>query len=186
MRKRTQLVDPKPEPAAEYDGPSKSQLKRDMTALQVLGRQITELSPERVAQLGLPERLHEEILAFRKISAHEGARRQMQLIGRLMRDVDPQPLREALERFNGASKAEIAAMHIAERWRDRLLASPEVLTEFANVHPGLDLTRMRTLLRNAAREKNEARPPRDFRELYRMIRAAMAGATQSSNAEEKP
>ena len=189
MRKRTQLVDPKPDPGPVYDRPSKSQLKRDMTELQVLGKQIAELPIHRIGQLDLPERLYLEILEFRKINAHEGARRQMQLIGKLMRDVDPLPLREAIDRFNGASRIEVATMHLAERWRDRLLAEPGALTEFANAYPALDVTRMRTLLRNAAKEKNEGKPPRDFRELYRMIRAAMAAspdATDSNQLEVNP
>lgn len=174
MRNPNLLVDPKPEAPTVYDRPSKSQLKRDMTALQVLGREIADLSVQRIASLGLPERLHEAILAYQKITAHEGGRRQLQFIGRLMREVDPLPLREALDRFNGASRAEVTEMHLAERWRDRLLQDASVLTEFANTFPGTDLTRMRTLIRNAAKEHAENKPLRDYREIYRAIREAMA------------
>ena len=77
-------------------------------------------------------------------------------------------------RFNGASRAEVTEMHLAERWRDRLLENPRVLTEFADTFPGTDLTRMRTLMRNAAREQAENKPLRDYREIYRAIREAMA------------
>ena len=174
MRNPNLLVDPKPEAPTVYDRPSKSQLKRDMTALQVLGREIADLSVQRIASLGLPERLHEAILAYQKITAHEGGRRQLQFIGRLMREVDPLPLREALDRFNGSSRAEVTEMHLAERWRDRLLQDASVLTEFANTFPGTDLTRMRTLIRNAAKEHAENKPLRDYREIYRAIREAMA------------
>ena len=186
MRNRTLLVDPQPEPPTVYDRPSKSQLKRDSTALQVLGREIADLSVERITSLGLPERLCEAFLAYKKITAHEGGRRQLQFIGRLMRDVDPLPLREALDRFNGASKAEVIEMHLAERWRDRLLSEAGVLTEFANTYPGTDLTRMRTLMRNAAREKAENKPLRDYREMYRAIREAIGarGAPQQTEAGE--
>ena len=179
MRTRTRLVDPQPEPPTEYDRPSKSQMKRDMTALQDLGREIAALSPDRIAHLGLPERLFDALIQFRGITAHEGARRQMQFIGRLMRDVDPLPLREALDRFNGASRAEVAEMHLAERWRDRLLADTQSLTEFAHAHPVTDFTRLRNLIRNAAREKAAGRPQREYRELYRAIRAAMAARGQA-------
>jgi ribosome-associated protein len=174
-RTRTVLVDPQPEPGPVYTRPSKSQMKRDMTSLQVLGRELAALSKDRLAQLGLPERLHEALLAYRTITAHEGSRRQMQFIGRLMRDVDPEPLREALDRFNGASRAEVADMHLAERWRERLLEEGgNALTEFASAYAGADLTRIRTLIRNAQKETKEGKPPRDYRELYRAIRDAMA------------
>jgi ribosome-associated protein len=187
MRTRTVLVDPQPEPGPVFTRPSKSQMKRDMTSLQVLGRELAALSKDRLAQLSLPERLHEALLAYRTITAHEGARRQMQFIGRLMRDVDPEPLREALDRFNGASRAEVADMHLAERWRDRLLEEGATLTEFAGTYAGADLTRIRTLIRNARKETTEGKPPRDYRELYRAIRDAMAArhaATQPDTTEE--
>lgn len=186
MRIRTQLVDPKPAPAPQYDRPSKSQMKRDMTALQDLGRELAALPPERLEQLGLPERLHDAFVQYRQITAHEGARRQMQFIGKLMRAVDPAPLREALDRYHGASRAEVAEMHAAERWRERLLADATVLTEFAAAHPGADLTRMRTLMRNAARERHEAKAPRDYRELYRAIRDAMAARPGPPATGEAP
>ena len=186
MRTRTLLVDPQPDPPTEYDRPSKSQLKRDMTALQALGRELAALSIERIGQLDLPERLHDAIIDFRRINAHEGARRQMQFIGRLMRDVDPAPLREALDRFNGASKAEVAEMHLAERWRDRLLADAQCLTEFADAHPGTDFTRLRNLIRSAGKEKAAGRPLREYRELYRAIRAAMATRQPTPDSEKTP
>ncbi|MBL8383972.1 MAG: DUF615 domain-containing protein [Burkholderiales bacterium] len=184
MRHRTQLVDPRPEPGPEYDRPSKSQMKRDMTALQDLGRELAALSPERLAQLALPDRLRDAIADFRRITAHEGARRQMQFIGRLMRDVDPAPLRDALERFHGTSRAEVAEMHAAERWRERLLADPQVLAEFAAAHPAADQVRLRALVRGAAAEKTLGKPPRQYRELYRALREAMAARTDSTDAKE--
>ena len=174
MRNRTLLVNPAPREVTVYDRPSKSQLKRDSTAMQVLGREIAALSRERIAQLALPEKLHEAVIAYQKITAHEGGRRQLQYIGRLMRDVDPAPIREALDRFSGASKAEVAAMHLAERWRERLLADPAAFTEFAAQYAPGEIGELRTLIRNAAREKNDQRPPKDYRELYRAIRATMA------------
>ena len=132
----------------------------------------------------LPERLRDAIQAYRKITAHEGSRRQLQFIGRLMRDVDPAPLREALDRFNGASKAEVAEMHLAERWRERLLGEPAALTEFADAHPGADIKRLRVLLRNAAKEKAAGKPLRDYRELYRAIREAFVEASDQPEEGE--
>lgn len=173
MRNRTLLVNPPPKEVTVYDRPSKSQLKRDSTAMQELGREVAALSRERIAQLHLPEKLFDAFIAYQKITAREGGRRQLQYLGRLMRDVDPAPIREALDKFNGASKAEVAQMHLAERWRERLLDDTAALTEFAQRYTPADMTRLRTLIRNAKKEKLENRPPRDYRDLYREIRAAM-------------
>lgn len=179
MRNRTLLVDPRPAPLPVYEGPSKSQRKRDMTALQKLGARLAELSSERIAELDLPERLADELAAYKRITAHEGARRQMQLIGKLMRDVDPAPLLAALDRFAGASKAEVAAMHAAERWRERLLGEAGAMTEFAAAYPACDMQHLRSLVRAAGGDRTSGKVARDYRELYRMIRAAMAADAEN-------
>ncbi|MBL8376329.1 MAG: DUF615 domain-containing protein [Burkholderiales bacterium] len=187
MRKRTLLVDPRPAPPLVYDGPSKSQRKRDMTALQGLGARLATLSADRIAELDLPERLADALTDYKRITAHEGARRQMQLIGKLMRDVDPAPLIQALERFSGASRSEVAAMHTAERWRERLLGEAGAMTEFAAAHPASDMQHLRSLVRGAGGDRSSGRVARDYRELYRAIRAAMAtGQAASESTTEDP
>ena len=183
MRNRTLLVNPPPKEVTVYDRPSKSQLKRDSTAMQELGREVADLSRERITQLNLPEKLFDAFIAYQKITAREGGRRQLQYLGRLMRDVDPAPIREALDKFNGASKAEVTQMHLAERWRERLLDDSAALTEFAQRYAPADITRLRTMIRNAKKEKLENRPPRDYRDLYREIRAAM-DAVPATPADE--
>ena len=183
MRNRTQLVDPAPPPKTEYDRPSKSQLKRDSTALQDLGRELGELPRERLRELELPEKLLEALLAYQTITAHEGKRRQFQYIGKLMRDVDPVPLREALERFSGASKAEVQDMHLAERWRERLLGEDAaVFAEFAGAYPRTDLQQLRVLIRNAKKERETGKPPRDFRKLYQLIREQLDAVRRGAPA----
>lgn len=92
---------PAPETA---ERPSKTQRKEMMHALQDLGRELVELDPSRVATLGLSEQLSEAITLARKLTRHEAKRRQMQYIGRLMRDVDPQPLIDALTRWSGGAR----------------------------------------------------------------------------------
>jgi len=181
MRNRTLLVNPAAPPAPVYDRPSKSQLKRDSTALQDLGRELGELSRERLGELDLPEKLREALLAYQVITAHEGKRRQFQYIGKLMREVDPQPLREALERFSGASKAEVNDMHLAERWRERLLGEDAaVFAEFAGDYPRTDLQQLRTSIRNAKKERETSKPPRDFRKLYQLIREQIDAARKAA------
>jgi ribosome-associated protein len=185
MRNRTLLVNPEPPPKTEYDRPSKSQVKRDMTALQELGREVSELPRDRIAELDLPEKLRDALLDYQKITAHEGKRRQYQFIGKLMRNIDPEPLREALERFNGDSKAEVSDMHLAERWRERLLGEENVLPEFAAAYPATDLQQLRVLIRNARKEKAENKPPRDFRKLYQLIREQIDANRKGSAIEDE-
>lgn len=184
MRNRTLLVNPEPPPKPEYDRPSKSQIKRDMEALQELGREVSELPRERIIELDLPEKLRDALLDYKTINAHEGKRRQYQYIGKLMRGIDPAPLRDAVDRFNGDSKAEVHDMHLAERWRERLLAEEPALAEFAQTYPGTDLQQLRTLIRNARKEKAAAKPPRDYRKLYQLVRTQIDGAAASDAAHE--
>ena len=157
-----------PAPADGEVKPSKSQRKRDMHALQDLGERLVDLPTERLSRLDLPEELRSAVREARRITSHEGRRRQMQYIGRLMRSIDPEPIREAIAALDGRSAAEIARHHRLERLRARLLADEGVLAELGG--PGADLQRLRQLRRNALKEQAEGRPPRAFRELFRLLR----------------
>ncbi|MEW5890054.1 MAG: ribosome biogenesis factor YjgA [Pseudomonadota bacterium] len=154
----------------EFDRPSKSRRKRDMHALQELGASLVELSPERLARMELPEDLREAVRAAQRMTKHEARRRQMQYIGRLMRVVDPQPIRDALDALNGSSRSQAALQHRLERLRSRLLEDEEVLGEIAAQAPGADLQHLRRLRRNALKEQEAGRPPRSYRELFRELR----------------
>ena len=170
---RGTLIDPtkNEHDAFDYgDRPSKSQRKRDSTAVQDLGAQLVELSKEKIASLGLPEKVQDALIACQSITAHEGRRRQLQYIGKVMRDIDAEPIRAALEKFAGNSKREIADMHLAERWRERMLKDADAVALFANEFPGVDLQQLRTAIRNAQKEQAQNKPPRDFRKLYQLVK----------------
>jgi ribosome-associated protein len=155
---------------------SKSQVKRDMAELRSLGVSLLELPQSQVEALSLPEALAAALRDARRITSHEARRRQMQYIGKLMREVDPAPIRAALEAAAGRSGAARARQRQLEQWRERLIADDSALTEFAAAHPAVDLQSLRTLIRNARKEIAGARPPRAQRELFRMVRdAAEAG-----------
>ena len=103
-------------PASETtDRPSKTQRKEMMHALQNLGRELVELDPSRLASLDLPEQLAEAIALARRLTRHEAKRRQMQYVGRLMRDVDPQPLIDALARWSGGTRGRTESRGVASR-----------------------------------------------------------------------
>lgn len=155
---------------APDDKPSKTRRKRDMHALQTVGERLLEFSPERLSRMNLPEKLVEAVLAARRITKHEARRRQMQYIGRLMREIDPEPIREALAIADGQSAAQTAWHHELERLRARLLEDEAVLGEIAQRLPAADLGHLRTLRRNALREQATGKSPRAFRELFRVLR----------------
>lgn len=151
---------------------SKSQRKREMTALQDLGAELVKLSADRLGKLDLPEFLREALLEARRLNSHGALRRQMQYIGKLMRNVDSAPIAEQLAAIRGESAAAKAEFHAIERWRDRLLRDDQALTAWLAAHPRGDAQHARQLIRNARRELAEGKPPKSSRELFRFLRDA--------------
>ena len=150
--------------------PSKTRRKKDMLALQDLGKALVELSAAHLAAMTLPEDLKAAVDEARRLKTHEAKRRQLQYIGRLMRDIEAEPIRAQLDALEGNSAQATAAHKRLEAWRTRLMADDEALTAFAAEHPGADLQSLRTLIRNARKEQKEAKPPRAYRELFRAIK----------------
>lgn len=157
----------------EYEQPSKSQRKREMQELQKVGARLVELNTAQLAQIELPEPLFEAILEAQRIGDFEGRRRQLQYIGKLMREVDPAPIRAKLEQWHGVARAHTASQHLAERWRERLLDEDGALALFANEFPGSNLQRLRSLVASIKRDKAVGRPLRNYRELFRAVRDIM-------------
>jgi ribosome-associated protein len=168
------------DPAA---GPSKSQLKRDMQALQDLGAALTEFGPQQLASLDLPSGLREALDAYRQTRSHEGRRRQMQFIGKLMRQADVQPIREAVEAKRAGRSLDAALQHAAEQWRADLIADDAALQRWASERPQSDLQHIRSLVRAArkdaeiAAERTAANQTvhgsRAARDLFRAVRDAL-------------
>lgn len=158
------------EPEQIPDRPSKSQIKRDMAALQGLGAALVELSKERLARIELPDSLREAIRDAQRFTRHEAHRRQLQYIGRLMRQIDPAPIQAALDEIRGLSAAANARQHALERLRERLLADEAVLGEIVRTWPNVDLQQLRQLRRRALQERATDKPPRAFREIFRILR----------------
>jgi len=152
------------------DLPSKSQRKRDMDALQDIGAELTELNEQQLASIELPENLRDAVLAARVMKHNEARRRQVQYIGKLMRQVDPAPIRASLDGFLSVSAEHTARLHHIERWRERLLAEPLAVSEFIAAFPEADSQQLRTLIRNTIDERHRNKPPKHFRALFQMIR----------------
>ncbi len=156
--------------ASEDDRPSKSQLKREMTALQDMGGELVKLSKDRLQRMDLPERLLSAVLEAQRITSHGAIRRQMQLIGKLMRGVDAEAIGEQLAEIRGESDAAKAVFHALERWRERLLTDDDALTLWLAEHPEADAQLIRQLIRNARREAAEGKPPKSSRALFKLLR----------------
>jgi ribosome-associated protein len=162
-------------PASADEQPvSKTRRKKDMHALQALGEALVALSPAQLSGLSLPERLADAIGAAKRIPTFEGRRRQMQYIGRLMREVDPEPIAQRLQLLRNARGQDNARHHEAERWREKLLAEDSALTELAAARPGLDTQQLHTLVRNARREAARGGAPKAQRALFRAVRDLLA------------
>ena len=154
----------------EQPGPSKTQRKHEMHALQDLGLSLVELDPARLATLALPERLVDAITLLRKLNKHEARRRQLQYIGRLMRDLDPAPLRMAISAWEQGSDLERARFAAIEGWRNRLLDEAEGLDAFVAAHPGAARAPLAALVADARAERLRGAAPRKFRALFREIK----------------
>jgi ribosome-associated protein len=149
--------------------PSKTQRKKQMHELQALGTELVELSAQQLAALDLPETLRDAVMDAREITKFEARRRQLQYIGKLMRSVDPEPIRKTLAVSKAASRAHTARLHLIERWRERLLDDEAALDELITEQPQADVARLRLLIRNVQREREAGQPPKSFRELFRLL-----------------
>lgn len=158
------------------DEVSKSQRKRDMTALQKLGATLVALKLSQIEQLNLPEALLDAVMEARRLTKHEAIRRQMQFIGRVMRSVDAAPIQAQIDAWNGVNDQETAKQHQLERWRDRLVEDDAALAEFIAQFPACDAQPLRTLIRNTRKERALNKPLANYRALFRMLREIMQSA----------
>lgn len=141
-----------------------------MEALQDLGEKLVTLPRDKLDKLELPETLLNAINEAKRITSNGAIRRQMQYIGRLMREVETEPIIDQLQRWEGRHSAETAHFHQLERWRTRLLNEDAALSEFLQLYPQTDSQHLRTLIRNSQREYIANKPPKSSRELFKLIR----------------
>lgn len=166
------------------DEASKTDLKRESTELQKLGEALLELRADLMTRLALPEKLLDALDQARKISNFEGKRRQMQFIGKLMRPLDADPIREAInEQLNGSAQLTLQ-LHLAEQWRDKLVADDEALGNWLDTYPATDAQQLRALIRQARKDYKPEKPgeaPRHgkaYREIFQMVKEAMKAAQE--------
>jgi ribosome-associated protein len=171
------------------EAPSKSELKRRMHDLQDLGEAVAELPASRLAALKIEDRLRDAIVELGRTRSHEGKRRQLQYIGKLMKFEDADVLREAVSAWRLGSARETLALHEAEAWRDRLVADDDAFEGWIAAHPDTDTQQMRSLVRSARKEGAEPgmRRGRAYRDLFQMVKrhlAEAAGADAEAGDED--
>lgn len=158
-----------PSPADER--PSKSQLKREMHALQALGERIIAMSPAERARLPLSEDMLAAVEETGRIRSHEGRRRHMQYVGKVMRREDLTAIQAVFDEIEQEERRRDLAFHRLEKWRDRLIDEDDNAVEaFIAEHPDADRQALRQLIRNAKSERERGKPPTNARRLFKLIR----------------
>ncbi|KNZ33846.1 MAG: hypothetical protein AD742_03700 [Methylibium sp. NZG] len=166
-------TDDMPPGSTVFDRPSKTRLKQDSHELQELGVALVELPENRLDGLALSEPLLDAVREYKRTRSHEGRRRQMQYIGKLMRRSDVDPIRQAVTDMQLGRAKDSLALHQAERWRAELIASDDALTRWAAEHADSDLQQLRSLVRSARKDAAlvpEKRSGRAYRELFQFIK----------------
>jgi len=155
--------------------PSKSRRKREAHALQTLGENLVALKDGQLERIPLPADLHAAILEARRLHQRGARKRQLQYIGRLMRQLDdPDAVQAAYERVVHPGEAETRHLHRLERWRDRLLEDGDAaMGDWLAEYPDTDRQHLRQLIRAARKERERQQPPKKARELFRYLRSFM-------------
>lgn len=151
-------------------GISKSARKREAHAARRLGEALTQLDPARLARIPVGEALSDALAAYRGLSRREARRRQLQRIGRLIRAEDREALEAALTRVTELTPEEQRDNRRLERWRERLLAEPDALTEYVGLHPGADVQALRRLIGRTRKAQDPTARAELARRLFRMLR----------------
>ena len=187
----------KPEEIAleEVGPPSKTQLKAEADEKQALGEALLTLRPDLMARLDLPEKLLQAIGDAKKITSFEGRRRQIQFIGKLMRPLDDEPIRDAIdEQANGSAQLTLQ-LHLAEQWRDKLIASDDTLGSWLDTYPATDAQQLRALIRQARKDAVPEKPEKSgeaprhgksYREIFQLVRQAMAAGADEAPQPDEP
>ena len=149
---------------------SKSEIKRDAEELKRLGAELVDLGKNSLDKIPLDERLRTEIELAQRIKK-EGRRRQLQLIGKLLRSIDVEPIRIALDKLKNRHNQQVALFHKLEMLRDRLIEQgDEAMSDVIALYPDADRQQLRSMIRNAQKEKTGNKPPKSARQIFQYLR----------------
>lgn len=155
---------------------SRTRLKKEAEALQKIGARLATLSDEQLRRINLPTSLIEAVTAIRTMRSHGARRRQLQYIGALMRHVEVSSIEQALMEIDQGAYRQAQEFQRIERWRDRLVdGDDEVFTEIQERFPRVNRQRLGQLVRSARKERQNNKPPKSSRNLFRYLRALADG-----------
>jgi len=171
------------------DEQSRTDLKRESLELQKLGEDLLTLRADLMARLNLSEKLKDAVVEAKRITNFEGKRRQMQYIGKMMRLLDPATLeavRTTLHEQNNGSAQENLVLHLAETWRDRLVADENAFGEWISQYPDTDSQQLRALTRQARKDAKPEKPGeavrhgRAYRDIFQLVREQLGRPQESA------
>ena len=169
-RKKKEAFDWEDEDQEEMIWVSKSEIKRDAEDLKQLGEKLVNLTKANLTKVPLDDSLKDAIELAQRLQK-EARRRQLQYIGKLLRSIDAEPIREALEKIENKHNQQQAMLHKLEILRDELVAKGDVaLTDLLNEHPSADRQQLRNLIRAAQKEKEQNKPSKAYREIYQILK----------------
>jgi ribosome-associated protein len=172
----------------EFFSPSRSRQRRDALEVFSLGEKLVSLTEAQLAKLPVPESLLPHIRECKRITAQIAHKRQLQFLAKQMRREDDEVLdaiRDALDEKGEAARREVAAMHRVESWRERLIADGDAaLAQLLDEYPTADRQLLRQLARNALEERKRNKPPRAFRELYRVLRELLLHGEDANHGDD--
>lgn len=164
-------------PQSENQAPdpdSRSQLKREMEALQKIGKELIDLPASEFSKIEMPDELREAILFAHTLKSNEAKRRHLQYIGKLMRTVEVEPIKAAIEKIKNRNSQFTAQFHKVEKWRDRLIEEgDEALQEFMEENPKADRQQLRQLIRNAQKDRKNQKNTGGEKTLFRAVQTIM-------------
>ena len=169
-RKKKEAFDWEDEDQEEIIWVSKSEIKRDAEDLKQLGEKLVNLTKANLTKVPLDDSLKDAIELAQRLQK-EARRRQLQYIGKLLRSIDAEPIREALEKIENKHNQQQAMLHKLEILRDELVAKGDVaLTDLLNEHPSADRQQLRNLIRAAQKDKEQNKPSKAYREIYQILK----------------
>ncbi len=174
-------------PGTGFEKQSKTSQKKQARELKELGMRLAAVHPKKLAGLRLPADLLQALLDAGKITSHEGRRRQMQYIGKLMRQVDPAPIKDRLAGIDAQQQAADRDFKTVEAWRDALLLDddPGLPERIQERLPEVDTAHIRSLTQRALRERENNLPPHASRALFRYLMALLESSHREIRPEEK-
>jgi ribosome-associated protein len=173
--------------SGEFLAPSRKQQRRDALDVLALAQALGEMSPAQLDKVGVPEHLLPHFAELRRITAHGARKRQHAYVAKQLRNEDDatlEAIRDAMDAGGESARQETALLHRVEHWRERLLEEGDAaLAELLDAHPDADRQQLRQLVRNALDERARNKPPRAFRELFRVVREAIAEGSIAADGD---